>query len=91
MTSLILEATHRRLPRSLTCCVPSLTTHMLHVKLFSEDEFCDAGRLQNRNTFELYAWEASSWKRHSSAVAPKLDLMRTKSLVMPEILRPPEA
>ena len=55
MTSFILEATPRRLPRSLTCCVPSLTAHMLHVKLLREDGFCDAVKLQDRDTFELYA------------------------------------
>ena len=78
MTSFIQEATSRRLPRSLTCCVPSLTAHMLHVKLLREDGFCDAARLQHRDTFELHAWQASSRKRHSSAVASKLDLLCTQ-------------
>ena len=55
MTTFILEATPRRLPRSLTCCVPSLTAHMLHVKLLREDAFCDAVKFQDRDTFELYA------------------------------------
>ena len=55
MTSFILEATPRRLPRILTCCVPILTAHMLHVKLLREDGFCDAVKLQDHDTFELYA------------------------------------
>ena len=33
--------------------------HMLHLKLLREEGFCE---LQDRDTFELYAWEASSWK-----------------------------
>ena len=76
MTSLILKATPRQLPLSLACCVPSLTAHMLHVKLLGEDGFCDAVKLQDR---DMYAWQASSSKRHSSAAASKLDLLRTKS------------
>ena len=31
------SATPRRLPRSLTCCVESLTAHLLHVKLLRYD------------------------------------------------------
>ena len=61
---------------------------MLHVKLSREDGFFDAVKLQDLDTFELYALEASSWKRHSSAVASKLDLLRTKSLVILAILKP---
>ena len=64
---------------------------MLHVNLLREDGFCDAVKLQDRGTFELYAREAPSWNRHSSAVASKLDLVRTKSLVILVILIPHEA
>ena len=77
MASFILEATPRLLPRSLTCCVPSPTAHMLHVRLLREEGFCGAAGLQDRETFELYARQALSWKRHLSAVASKLDLLRT--------------
>ena len=73
-----LEATPRRLPRRLACCIPSLTAHMLHVKMFREDGFCDAPGLQDRDTYELYASKALSWKRHSPAVASKADLLRTQ-------------
>ena len=88
MTCIILEATPRRLPRSLTYCVPSLKAHMLHAEQLREDEFCDALRLQDLDAFELYAWQDSPWKRHCTAVASKLGilctqvsrlLMRTKS------------
>ena len=75
MASFNLEASPRQLPRSLTCCACSLTAHMLYVKLLREEEFCGAARFQDHDTFELYAWQASSWKRHTSAVAPKLDLV----------------
>ena len=64
---------------------------MLHVKLLREDGFCDAVELQDRDTFELYAWEAPTWKRHSSAVSSKLDLRRTKSLVILAIPKPRKA
>ena len=64
---------------------------MLHVKLLREDEFCDAAKSQDRDTFELYAWEASSWKRQPSEVASKLDLLRTKSLVNLAVLEPRRA
>ena len=47
---------------------------MLHVKLFREEEFCE---LQDRDTFELYAWQALSWKRYSPAVASELGLLLT--------------
>ena len=64
---------------------------MLHLKLLREDGFCDSVELQDRDTFELYAWGASFWKRDSSAVASKLDLLRTKSLVILEISKPRKA
>ena len=51
---------------------------MLHVKLFREDGFCGAVGLQDRETFELYAWQAASRKRHYPAVASELDLLRTQ-------------
>ena len=60
---------------------------MLHVKLLEEDGFRDAVKLQDRNTFELYACEASSWKRQSSAFASKLDQLCTRSLVIFAILK----
>ena len=53
MTSFILEATPRRFPRSLACCVPSPTAHVLHAKLLMEDGFCDAVRLQGPETLTL--------------------------------------
>ena len=65
-------------PRSLTCCVQSPTTHMLHVKLLNEDGYCDAAGLQDRDAVELYAWQASSWKRQASTVASEIDLPRTQ-------------
>ena len=60
---------------------------MLHVKLLSEMQF----KLRVRGTFELYAWEASFWKGLSSAVASRLDLLRTKSLVILATLNPRNA
>ena len=60
-------------------------------KAVKEEGFCDAVKLQDRDTFELHACEASSWKRHSSADASKLGLLRTKSLVIPAILNPRNA
>ena len=39
--------------------------------------FCAAVGLQGRDHFELCAWQASSWKRHSTVVATKLNLLRT--------------
>ena len=53
MASYILKATPRRLARSLTCCVPSLTAIMLHVKVLREDEFCDAVKFQDRDTVRM--------------------------------------
>ena len=44
---------------------------MLDVKVLREEGFCVAVRLQDRDTFELSACEASSWKT-------VLDLLRTK-------------
>ena len=64
---------------------------MVHVKLLTEDGFCDAVKLQDRDTFERYVQEASTWKRHSSAVASKVDLLRTKSLIILAILNPRKA
>ena len=60
---------------------------MLHVKLLREEGFCDAVRLKDRDTFELYAGEASSWKRHSSAVDSKHYLLRAKSHGWPFLSR----
>ena len=51
----------------------------------------DFAMIRDRNTFELHAIEAPSWKRDSSAVASKLDLLRTKSLVILATLRPRKA
>ena len=64
---------------------------MLHEELVRGDGFCDAVKLQDRDTYELNAWEAPSWKRHSSAVASKPDLLHTKSLVILAILEPRKA
>ena len=52
---------------------------MLSVKLLREDGFCDAVKFQDSDTSDLYAWEAPSSKRRSSAVASKLGLLLTKS------------
>ena len=51
-----------------------------------EDGFCDAVKLQDRNTFELYH-EKLHPRSHCSADASKLDLLRSKSLVIQAILK----
>ena len=79
MTSFILEGTPRRLPRSLTCCVPSLTAHMLHAKLLREMEMDFAMLRSCRAVIPLsFTHEKLHLRSHSSAVASKLDLLRTE-------------
>jgi len=60
------------------------------VKLLREDGSYVTVIFKGRDTFELHAWQVSSWKRHSSAVASDLlrtqaprSLMRTKSRGLP--------
>ena len=79
MTSTTLEATPRRLPRRLTCCVPSLTTHIPNddAKQLRVERFCDAARLQHRAPLSC-THDKPYPRSHSSAVASKVDLLRTE-------------